>query len=176
MNPLQRIIGLRRYLCPGGGIRFFQVAAARWEDGLDRLWTYYLRVIGPCFCIQIGKSSLIRRGAQLSTRHGGSVRIGERCEILAGGRVSTHGGIIEIGDSCSLNPGCISCGHGGLTLGRGVHVAAYTVIIPSNHIFSDREQFIFEQSEISHGIVSKGDVWIGAQCGIWEGSGLRKVV
>ena len=80
-----------------------------------------------------------------------------------------EGGKILVGNNCTLNVNDVIYGHGGLVIGDNVHIAAGTVIIPSNHIYDDKTRKIGEQGEISLGITIGSDVWIGANCTILDG-------
>lgn len=136
---------------------------------LDKWHTARLRLIGPLFDIHIGPQTVVRRGAILSTRYGGSIRIGGRCHIESGARLDTYGGDIVLGERCSINFDTLIYGHGGVTLGEGVHVAAHTVFIPANHKFDDPNRFIYQQGETRQGITVQDDVWIATQCTILDG-------
>lgn len=92
----------------------------------------------------------------------GRITIGKRTVIFPYAMLLTYGGFIEIGDDCSVNPYCILYGHGGLTIGNYVHIAAHTVIIPANHIYSNPNVPIACQKETRSGITVESDVWIGA--------------
>lgn len=79
-------------------------------------------------------------------------------------------GEISIGDNCSINPYSILYGHGGLKIGNWVRIAAHTVIIPSNHNFSDIDRPIGSQGGTQRGVIIEDDVWIGANVTILDGS------
>lgn len=105
----------------------------------------------------------------------GSITIGNNNEILNGCLLMTYGGKIEIGDKCSINPYTIIYGHGkGVKIGNNVLIAAHSVIVPSNHVFSSTEIPINQQGECSKGIVIADDVWIGAGCKILDGVSIEK--
>jgi len=119
--------------------------------------------------ISIGKNSIIYPGAQLKTPLGGKIQIGNFCNIHHGVLIYTYGGDISIGDFSTVNPYCVLYGHGNLKIGKGVRIAAHTVVIPSNHNYKDRSRYIYEQGEFSIGIVIENDVWIGANTSILDG-------
>jgi acetyltransferase-like isoleucine patch superfamily enzyme len=56
-----------------------------------------------------------------------------------------------------------------LKIGDGVRIGAGTVIIPSNHVFSDPDVPIYLQGSAGTGICIEDDVWIGANCTILDG-------
>ncbi len=116
-----------------------------------------------------GSGTQIDRKAILKTVDGGDIHLGRDCHIHDYAMLMTYGGFIKMGDRCSVNPFCVLYGHGGLTIGKGVRIAAHTVIIPSNHNFDNPDQFIYEQGETSKGIVIGDDVWIGSGVKILDG-------
>ncbi|MEJ8311582.1 acyltransferase [Agrobacterium larrymoorei] len=100
----------------------------------------------------------------------GSIVIGPRTTIDKGVILRTYGGKISVGPDCSLNPYVILYGHGGLKIGRGVRIAAQTVIIPANHTYSDPSTYIFEQGETRQGIVIQDNVWLGTGVRVLDGT------
>jgi acetyltransferase-like isoleucine patch superfamily enzyme len=119
--------------------------------------------------IKFGDSCYLSNYTEVSTPFGGSIQIGNRCEIMAGVKILTYGGKIIIGNDCSFNPYCIIYGHGGLKIGNGVRIAAHSIIIPANHHYSDRTQYIMNQGESRLGIEIGNNVWIGANVKILDG-------
>lgn len=124
--------------------------------------------------IYIGKNTIIENGAILSTRYGGSISIGEGCHISNGAQILTCGGKIEIGNYSTVNPYAMVYGQGCLKIGNGVRIATQSAILPSNHIFSDRESYIYKQGLSSKGIVIEDDVWIGSGVKVLDGVTIRK--
>jgi len=102
-------------------------------------------------------------------RMGGEINIGDRTIIDRGTILRAYGGSIIIGADCSINPLCVLYGHGGLIIGNGVRIATQSVLIPSNHIFSNQDIYIFKQGESMRGISIEDDVWIGAGAKILDG-------
>ncbi|HZT44226.1 MAG TPA: acyltransferase [Chthonomonadaceae bacterium] len=80
-----------------------------------------------------------------------------------------YGGRIALGKNCSVNPYTILYGHGGLTIGKDTRIAAHTVIVPANHVFSDPHRPICTQGVTAEGIVLGSDIWIGAHVTILDG-------
>lgn len=118
---------------------------------------------------RIGAGSTIDSYARISSKDGGQIRIGERCEIGFGVHILSYGGDITIGDDCSFNPYCVIYGHGGLRIGNSVRIATHTVIIPANHRFDDSDTPIRLQGLSTKGISIGDDVWIGAGVRILDG-------
>ena len=112
---------------------------------------------------------MVSRRSVLRTIGGGSIRVGAHCEIHDFSMILTYGGQIEIGDHCSLNPFSIVYGHGGVRMGRGVRIAAHSVIIPANHIRGDGDSPAYLKGVRSRGIDIGDDVWIAAGCRILDG-------
>ncbi len=100
---------------------------------------------------------------------GGKISIGARTFIDRGVIIRSLGGRVEIGDDCSVNAYSVLYGGGGLDIGNGVRIATHTVIVPSNHEFSDPEKPIKDQGLTLKGIVIEDDVWIGAGARILDG-------
>lgn len=124
--------------------------------------------------IAIGKNSLVEKGAYFHTKYGGSISLGNNCYVAKNVQIITEGGVISIGDDCTLNPGTIIYGQGGTTIGNGVRIAAHCVIVPSNHIFSKPNEFIYKQGLSKKGIIIEDDVWLGAGVKVLDGVKISK--
>jgi len=119
--------------------------------------------------IRIHPTSTVSRHCVIRVNGGGSIEIGAHCEIHDFAMILTYGGHINIGDRCSLNPFSIVYGHGGVTIGRGVRIAAHTVIIPANHIRGNDGAYLSNRGITARGIQIEDDVWIGSGCRILDG-------
>jgi acetyltransferase-like isoleucine patch superfamily enzyme len=119
--------------------------------------------------IQLAYSNKVHKTVLFSLVGGGVIKIGNGNDFLQGVSLMTYGGSIEIGDRCSINPYCILYGHGGLKIGNDVLIAGHCLIIPANHIFSNKEVPINTQGETKKGIRIEDDVWIGSGCSILDG-------
>lgn len=93
---------------------------------------------------------------------GGKIIIGARSFIDYGVIIRPLGGHVEIGDDCSVNAYSVLLGGGGLTIRNATRIGAHTVIVASNHNFSDPEKQIKDQGLSQKGISIEQDVWIGA--------------
>ena len=98
-----------------------------------------------------------------------SVSIGRHCYLGQGVLLRTFGGPISIGANCSIHAYSILDSGGGLTIGNNVRIAAHSVVVASNHVFSDSSRPICEQGLSVKGIVIEDDVWIGAGARILDG-------
>ena len=132
---------------------------------LCRLRPSFYRVLG----INIGHHCIIEKNVILKKQYGGNIQIGNNCIISTGAQLLTHGGSIKIGNSTTINPMCVIYGQGGTEIGDNVRIAAHTVIVPSNHIFTDINQPIYKQGLSKKGIIIKDDVWIGAGVKVLDG-------
>jgi len=99
----------------------------------------------------------------------GSIVIGKNSSIDKGCIIRAFGGKITIGQNCTLNPYCVLYGPGEINIGDGVRIAPHVVIVAANHVFSDPNEFIFEQGLSKNGVVILDDVWIGAGARILDG-------
>ncbi|WP_233348997.1 acyltransferase [Henriciella marina] len=100
---------------------------------------------------------------------GGKIHIGARTFIDVGVIVRSLGGFVKIGDDCSVNAYSALYGGGGLTIGDNTRIAAHTVIVPSNHVFSNADALIKDQGLQQLGITIENDVWIGAGVRVLDG-------
>ncbi len=120
--------------------------------------------------ISLGKNYFLHDTAILDTDTKGVIVIGDYTELLQGVSLMTYGGSIRIGDNCNINPYTVIYGHGsGTIIGNNVLIAAHCVIIPANHIFSTPEIPIRMQGLDSNGIVIEDDVWLGAGVKVLNG-------
>lgn len=136
------------------------------EYKINRLRSSYFRVFRG---IEIGKGCIIEKGAVLKRQYGGNIKIGDCCYISSGVVLLTHGGNITIGNNSTVNPMSVIYGQGGVVIGNNVRIAAHTVIVPSNHIFTDTTIPIYLQGLSKKGIVIKDDVWLGAGVKVLDG-------
>jgi acetyltransferase-like isoleucine patch superfamily enzyme len=119
--------------------------------------------------IFIGDDVGIGQNSRMETDGKASITIGDHSSIFGYALLMTYEGDITVGAHSTVNPFCVLYGHGGLEIGNGVRIAAGTVIIPSNHVFSDPKIPIYRQGNASKGIRIGDDVWIGANCTILDG-------
>lgn len=119
--------------------------------------------------IYICKNVIIEKGVVIRSQYGGKIYIGEACEISRGVQILTHGGDITIGSNSTVNPYTIIYGQGGTNIGNSVRIAAHCTIVPSNHIFVDKNKPIYEQGLSKKGISIENDVWIGTGVCILDG-------
>ena len=103
--------------------------------------------------IQIGKGTIIEKGAIISTRYGGTITIGENCHISRYGHILSCGGNIIIGNNSTVNPFAMVYGQGGLKIGNGVRIATQSTILPSNHIFDRKDIMIYDKVYLKKGLL-----------------------
>ncbi|MGB7373480.1 acyltransferase [Pontixanthobacter sp.] len=130
----------------------------------SRLKIHELRLRG----VDIADGAFVHHSAVLEPS-GGTITIGEGTYIDSGVILRPLGGLIKIGKNCSINAYSVLYGGGGLEIGDNTRIAAHTVIIPSNHIFADRDIPIKDQGLSQIGIVVENDVWVGAGTRILDG-------
>lgn len=118
--------------------------------------------------VQVHSTARISSGA-IFQPSGGTIIIGAHTYIDRGVILRALGGKIEIGEHCSVNAYSVLLGGGELRIGKNVRIAAHTVIVPSNHVFSDPDIPIKDQGLTQIGITIKDDVWIGAGVRVLDG-------
>lgn len=124
--------------------------------------------------IELGQNAQIYQGAILNfksahSRHSPSIMIGCNSRILPSAKIIPQEGYVKIGDNCTIQYGCLLYGVGGLEIGSNTRIAAYTVITPMNHIYSDPATPIWKQGETAIGIKIGSDVWIGSGVKVLDG-------
>ncbi|OOZ40926.1 hypothetical protein BOW52_05235 [Solemya elarraichensis gill symbiont] len=118
--------------------------------------------------VEVDKTATIDWSVSIDPARG-KITIGPDSSLDRGVILRAYGGSITIGSDCTVNPYSLLYGGGGLKIGNGVRIAAHTVIVPSNHIYSDPEKYIYSQGESKQGITIEDDVWIGAGVRILDG-------
>lgn len=134
---------------------------------LYRRLSYALRFVGQP--IRIPPTCYVSRRAVIACRGGGSIILGEHCEIHDFAMLLTYGGHIVMGDRCSVNPFTVVYGHGGTRIGTGVRIAAHCVIIPANHLPGTDDRPVYASGLTARGIEIGDHVWLGAGCRILDG-------
>lgn len=119
--------------------------------------------------IKLGKNVRIWNNVKISVLYGGKIMIGDNTEILHGVNILTYGGEIHIGSKCSINPMVIIYGQGNTFIGDDVFIAGHSMIIPSNHIYQNRNIPIREQGLTNKGIIIHNNVWVAHSCTILDG-------
>ncbi len=116
--------------------------------------------------VQIEPGAVIEVGFEAGK---GVIKIGDNSVIRRFAVLSSHGGNISIGRNCGVQTFCVLYGLGGLYVGDWTRIAAHTVIVPANHVYSDPTTEIKKQGLKKVGIKIGRDVWIGANCSILDG-------
>lgn len=119
--------------------------------------------------IRIGKSLIIEKNVSLNIMYGGTITIGDHCELRRGVQLLSYGGNIIIGHNSSINPYTLVYGQGNISIGNYVRIAAHCTLIPSNHVFADISVPICKQGLLNRGIVIEDDVWIGTGVRVLDG-------
>jgi len=119
--------------------------------------------------VKISPTAIIQDFATIDARGGDVITIGDCSIVCEYSRIVSHGGIVSIGNNVSIQVYCVIYGHGGLSIGDNTMIAAQTLIIPANHIYTDHSLPMCQQGETRHGIKIGSDVWIGAGCKILDG-------
>lgn len=118
--------------------------------------------------VQVHSTARISPGA-IFEPSGGRIIIGARSYIDHGVILRALEGRIEIGEDCSVNAYSVLLGGGDLRVGNKTRIASHTVIVPSNHVFSDPDISIMDQGLRQLGVTIEEDVWIGAGARVLDG-------
>lgn len=145
-------------------IRYIRLVASILRQTRNYLKIIELKLLG----VSVDSSANIHATVE-AVRNRGIISIGANSGLDKGVILRAYGGSIQIGSNCTINPYSIIYGGGGLVIGNNVRIAAHTIIIPSNHIFTDPDQTIHEQGLSQEGIIIEDDVWIGAGVRILDG-------
>ena len=97
-----------------------------------------------------------------------------RTTSIADGVVIYFPWLVSVGENSTLNQGVIIDGFGGVDIGKGVRIAANTIINTADHNFEDSSKFIYEQGYICAQVTINDDVWIGANSCINKGVTIGK--
>lgn len=127
--------------------------------------------------IHIGKNTAIESDAKLLTvdKWGyGDISIGSNSYIGHGVQIIPAFKGVTIGDNSTINSFSVIYGQGGVKIGSGVRIAAHCVIVPSNHIFTNPDEYIYKQGMSCKGITIEDDVWIGAGVKVLDGCTISK--
>ena len=124
--------------------------------------------------VYIAKGTIIEAGVELRSQYGGNISVGSNCIICRGAQLITHGDDIYIGNNSTVNSYTIIYGQGGVKIGNGVRIAAHCTIVPSNHIYTNPNEFIYKQGLSRQGIIIEDDVWIGSGVRVLDGVIIRK--
>lgn len=91
-------------------------------------------------------------------------RLGPRSYVAAGCRLR---GEVSVGSDSSLNVGVVTIGK--VTIGDGVRIAPYVVLVGESHVFADPDVPIHKQGLTSTGVIVEDDVWVGANATVVDG-------
>lgn len=152
-----------------GILSIIRFLASQVKRLLNYLKIFYVKIRG----VSADWSTNIRWSAEIE-RSRGVISLGARTGLDKGVILRAYGGFIKIGEDCTVNPYSIIYGGGGVVIGNGVRIAAHSVIVASNHNFSDTEIPIFQQGESGVGIEIADDVWIGAGAKVLDGVTIAK--
>jgi len=124
--------------------------------------------------IQLGKNVFINENTLLNFRSGydnyeKNIVIGDNTRIMPYAKIIPQQVFVKIGENCGVQYSCLLYGVGGLVIGNDVRIAASTMIIPMNHIYSDPVVPIWKQGETANGTTIGNDVWIGSNSKILDG-------
>lgn len=122
-------------------------------------------IFGENIIINDGVTLIVEKNARLIL--GDNVFLGESCYIKC------YGGKIEIGNNVSINSKCFLNGAGGLYIGSNTRIGTQTVIISSNHNFSNKDILIKDQGTTCKGVYIGEDIWLGARVTILDGSEIQ---
>lgn len=101
------------------------------------------------------------------------MKIGSNCCLKDYAMLLSFGDV-SIGNNFHLGQFSILYGYGKIKIGNGVIIASHSVIVSSNHNYSDPKEYIYKQGMSCKGITIEDDVWIGAGARILDGVTIGK--
>jgi acetyltransferase-like isoleucine patch superfamily enzyme len=119
--------------------------------------------------IRIGDRVILEKFVGLSVIPGGSIEVGDWCELRCFSRIEAHDGSVRLGQRTSVNAFTLLSGFGGLTIGDDVRIGSHCVVLSSTHRFDSVDATIREQGVEPAPTVIENDVWLGAGCTIIGG-------
>jgi len=99
----------------------------------------------------------------------GCVVIGDDVVIKKGAYITSSLGKISIGSHCHIGHNVWLGGKGEISIGDNTMISINTVVVSSNHDYSQISLPYHKNREISKPITIGRDVWIGANCTILPG-------
>lgn len=122
----------------------------------------------------IGKNVTLGEHVDLNNDTNGRIIIADNCWIGDYVELITHHGSIQIGEGSFIGHFCVLYGHGGLKIGRGVMIAAHSIVIPANHNVDRLDLPIRAQGLDCRGIEIEDDCWIGSNVVVLDGVVIRQ--
>lgn len=124
--------------------------------------------------VSIGKATIIDDSAVIDVRTSGggegSIEIGDHVLIGRNSLVTTKGGSIKLGNACNISSFCRVATRSKVEIGESVLVAAYVYIGCGNHSFEDPSVAIIEQPmDVRGGVMIGERAWIGTKATILDG-------
>ena len=120
--------------------------------------------------LNIGNGARLRDNVRIT----GKVTIGEKSDVRPYVFLNAQDGSITVGSNCSINDYTTLLGSGVISIGNDVRIAAHTVIVAGDHIFSDPDMPIRLQGVLPKPVVIEDDVWIAANVCILGGVRIGK--
>jgi acetyltransferase-like isoleucine patch superfamily enzyme len=125
--------------------------------------------------LQIGEEVFISQNSVIyPSVRGSKIKIGSFTQIYDFVCIKCVGGLgdITIGENCFLNPGTVIYSGNGVSIGNFVLMAPGCAIIPTNHEYKDKNEFIRNQGfrPSKGGVIIGNDVWLGANTVVLDGS------
>jgi acetyltransferase-like isoleucine patch superfamily enzyme len=117
----------------------------------------------------IGDNSSLGKLITLKISKHSEINIGENCNIESLTILEAQKGNIIIGNNFSLNQFSVIRAYGNVSIGDGVRIGPATQIMSVNHIFEDKNKYIYEQGIKGEGIIIGNNVWIGSNTLILDG-------
>ena len=133
---------------------------------LYKVWPLYIgsnvkiKVQGE---VNIGSGVRISDGAKLHVEKNASLTIGDNVYIGDSTFIKCYSGGIVIGNDVSINAFSFLNGAGGISIGNATRIGAHSILISSNHIFSDKEKLVKDQGTTAKGIFLGENIWLGAR-------------
>ena len=120
--------------------------------------------------VRVGRNTLINAIGIDGINIGNNSKIGDYSILKVSGSLTDLGLSITIGNNVGLSEFSYIGGAGGVVIGDNVIAGQYLSIHPENHIFTDINTLIRNQSVTRKGILIGNNCWIGAKVTFLDGS------
>lgn len=118
------------------------------------------------FRIKCGWKLLVSLRADIYINNGGTIYLGNMCNIEKNTQIRSSGGIINIGNNVYINRNCNIVSHDEIVIEDNVTIGPNVCIFDHDHNYRKHK---LESNYISKKVVIGHDTWIGSNCILTKG-------